>query len=155
MIEIINEPAFLSRYPGQRTKWTCARCMREVPDETEYVSADGVREAFRSSDLVRNSEIVERVSTFRLYIIIVTAALAGGMVVFSFDRATLFPLVTFFDVFFDITCVLAALLVYGFGAIVLGVIADCVLTPIIRRRADREMRSRRQAEQSATDPTGE
>lgn len=60
MIEIINEPAFLSGYPGQRTKWTCARCMREVPDETEYVSADGVREAFRSSDLVRNSEIVER-----------------------------------------------------------------------------------------------
>jgi hypothetical protein len=59
--------------------------MREIPDETEYVSADGVREAFRSSHLVHNSEIVKRVSTFRLEIIIVSAALAGGMVVFIFD----------------------------------------------------------------------
>ena len=145
MIEINNERAFISGYPGQRTRWTCTRCNREVSDEIEYVNADGGRDVFHSTDLVHNAEIVERVSTCRLYIIVVAAALAGGMAVFTFGRASLFPLVTFFDVFFDIIRVLAALLGCGFGVVVLGVIADCALTPMIRGRAQREMRSRRQA----------
>jgi hypothetical protein len=89
MIEISTEHAFISGYhPGIR--WICARCNRGIPDEIEYVDADGVRDVLRSSNLVYNAEIIERVSSYRLCIIVAAAALAGGMVVFTFDRAPLF-----------------------------------------------------------------
>jgi hypothetical protein len=147
MIELSNEPAFLSGIRGQTTRWSCARCMRAIPDEAEYIDTDGTHHIFRAIDSVRHAEIVERVSNCRLCIIIAVAAFAGGMVIYTFDRAPLFPLTSFDSVAINIFRVAAALLVFGFGAVVLGVIADIFLTRIVRRRADREMRSRREAEQ--------
>jgi hypothetical protein len=148
MIELSNEPAFLSGIPGQTTRWSCARCMRTIPDEREYIDTDGTHHIFRAIDSVRDAEIVERVSKCRLFIIIAVAAFAGGMVIFTFDRAPLFPLTSFDSVTIDIFRVAAALFLFGFGAIVLGVIADTFLTRIVRRRAVREMRSRREVEQT-------
>jgi hypothetical protein len=163
MIEINNKPAFSRSYIGGRfvddrptlwgfgwdagePKWICTRCNRSIPDEEEYI-IDGTRHIYRAIDMVRHAEIVERVSTCWLCIIIACAAFVGGMMVFTFEEAPLFPPTSFGDVVIDIFRVAAGLLVFGFASVILGLIAAHFLITIVRRRAEREMRLRDEAEQ--------
>ena len=67
--------------------------------------------------------------------------------VFTFEEAPLFPPTSFGDVVIDIFRVAAGLLVFGFASVILGLIVAHFLITIVRRRAEREMRLRDEAEQ--------
>jgi hypothetical protein len=132
MIEIDNEPAFMR---GYHTQWLCRRCNQEVPDERK-VGPHPVRDVLRSIDCVYDAAITARVSTCRLIIIVITAALVGALTVGTVDRAAPLHLATpFDDAVIDLIRGLGALLVYGLGAAILGILVDQKLTGAIQIRA--------------------
>ena len=93
MIEITNEPAFI---PGYHTQWHCRRCNQPVLDEEPYVM-DGVYGVIRSSDLVHGAAIIAWISTCRLVITVLAAALVGALTAHSIDRMPALHLATPFD----------------------------------------------------------
>src|SRR5262249_40960171 len=124
LIEITNEPAFI---PSYHTQWHCRRCNQPVPDERHY-ELDGRREIFRSSDVVCGAAIVARISTWRLTIIVLAAALVGAFTVGSIDRMPALHLATpFDDAVTDVIRGSLALFLYAIGAVPLGLLADAAL----------------------------
>lgn len=132
MIEIDNEPAFTR---GFHSQWLCRRCNQEVPDERK-VGPDAVRDVLRSIDRVYDAAITARVSTCRLIVIVVVAFLVGALTVGTVDRAAPLHLATpFDDAVIDIIRGLGALILYGLGAAILGIVVDQKLTDAIQIRA--------------------
>jgi hypothetical protein len=145
MIEITNEPAFIA---GYHTRWHCRRCNQEVPNETEYVDYRGEHAVLRSDDLVYDAEILARISTCRLTIIIVISALVGALTVGTVDRLPSLHLATTFDdAVMDLIRGGIALFLYGCGAGILGISLNQKLTQVIQIQAFRNrLKQRHSAE---------
>jgi hypothetical protein len=132
LIEINNDPAFTR---GYHTQWLCRRCNQEVPDEIQ-VGPDAVRDVLRSIDRVYDAATEARVSTCRLITIVVCAALVSALTVGTVDRMAPYHLATLFDdVLIDLIRGFGALIVYGFGGAILGLLVDQKLTETIQIRA--------------------
>jgi hypothetical protein len=132
MIEIDNDPAFSL---GYHTQWHCNRCNQEVPNERHFSDAS----VLRSTDLVDDAAIRARISTCRLVIIIVSAALVGSLAVGSVDRMPRLYLATpFDDAVMDVIRGLVCVFLFGVGAGIVGMFVDKILTNAIRNRAARK-----------------
>jgi hypothetical protein len=135
MIEINNDQPFTLYDAG----WHCRRCNQFVPFERVY-TLDGTWEVLRATDLVDNAAIVGQISNCRLIIIMVAAALVGALTVGTIDRTPLRLATPFDDVVIDIFRALCGVLLYGMGALILGMIIDKTLSSSILNRAAEKRR---------------
>jgi hypothetical protein len=89
---------------------------------------DGVHGVIRSSDLVHGAAILARISTCRLIITVLAAALVGAFTVGSIDRMPALHLATSFDdAVMDVIRGGLCLFLYAIGAVPLGLLADAAV----------------------------